>query len=274
MPVTDVRQLREDFERRREALGFADSNAWIGPPLEPVFGSRESVDELAGLLRRSGVREALVTHTACLKYDWAEGSRLTLEAVAGRDDLHAAIALVPPNAGEIASVGDHLDEAIARKARAVRLFPKSHSFSLAEWCAGSILSEMQARRMPLILWHSETTWDHTHSLCLAYPELPVIVEGAGRKILYDNRMFYQLLADCPNFCLELHNLTNCFGIEDIVARFGAERLVFGSFAPYREPAAAIMAVTHARISDEHKRLIAGGNLRALIEAVRTGGRDA
>lgn len=261
--------LREDFEKRREALEFADANAWVGPPLEQGFQACESVAELNELLRRASVRRALVMHTACVSYDRAEGNRMTLEAVAGRDDMFAAIALVPD-----VSIGGYLDEAIARKARAVRLFPKAHSFSLAEWCAGAVLDEMLARRLPLILWHSQATWEQIHDICTGYPELTVVVEGAGRKILYDNRIFYRLLADCPNFHLELHNLTNSLAVEDIVARFGASRLVFGSFAPYHEPTAAMMPVTHARISDEDKRLIAGGNLRALMDAVRTGGGDA
>ena len=48
------------------------------------------------------------------------------------------------------------------------------------------------------LWHHETDWNQIASLCFDYPQLPIIIEGTGRKILYDNRMFYQLMEQCDN----------------------------------------------------------------------------
>jgi len=99
------------------------------------------------------------------------------------------------------------------------------------------------------------------------------VEGTGKKILYDNRIFCRLLEDCANLHLELHNLVNGLGIEDIVERFGPERLVYGSYAPVRQPGAAQMAVAYSRLSDDAKRQIAGDNLRRLLsKVVSTGGR--
>jgi len=247
-------------------MKFFDGNVWAGSPPEPTFRQFDKPEDLLAQMARSRTAGALVTHFASLTYDWRDGNDMAVDWA--RDErLHVAIAMVPDATGEVGGVGEYLDKAIGRGARAVRLFPRQHSFSLSPWCSGSLLAEIQARRLPLILWHSETSWDQLDFLCTAYPELSVIVEGTGRKILYDNRMFYQLMAHHPNLYLELHNLTNYSGVEDIVSRFGAGRLVYGSYMPLGDPGPPMAMVTEARISDGYKKLIAYGNLDMLIREV-------
>lgn len=264
---SSVGEMRKAFNERRAALRFFDANAWVGPASEPVIKRVENIVEIESILHASFVSEALVTHFASLNYDFDEGNKLLLKMIENHDGLYAAITLVPSITEEFGTIGDYIDKAIARKARAVRLFPKQHSFVLDEWCSGPIFEAMIERGMPLIIWHSESTWSEIRSICLRYPELNIIVEGNGRKILYDNRMFYQLLGDHPNLYMEIHNLTNYLAIEDISKRFGPQKLVFGSYFPIHEPGAAMMLVTHSRIPEEHKKLIAGDNLRALIGGV-------
>jgi predicted TIM-barrel fold metal-dependent hydrolase len=45
-------------------------------------------------------------------------------------------------------------------------------------------------------------------------------------------------------------------------------LIFGSYLPVFDPNAALMQVTHARISDDDKALIAHRNLTELINGVQ------
>lgn len=262
MPAS-VAQMREQFEAARASAGFFDANTWIGPYPGPAFARAEMVDDLLGVLKSAHTAEALVSHFASLHYSPVEGNRMLLESLEGREGLWAAIALTPDATGD-PHTGELFEQVMSTRVRAVRLFPSSHSFSLQEWMSGPLLRILEERRLPLILHHSEQSWSEVRSLCLGHPGLPVVVEGTGKKILYDNRIFYQLLADCPNFHLELHNLTNFMGVEDIVSRFGAERLIYGSYAPVNEPAAAQMAVTHARLREEAKKNIAGRNLRRMI----------
>jgi len=265
-----ARDMRDQFEQSRRGLEAFDCDVWVGQPSEPCFRWFDTVGNLERFMDAAGISEALVTHFAALNYDFAEGNELALQWAAESSRLHVAITLVPDSVGEVGGMDAYLDRAIDRKARAVRLFPHAHSFSLAQWCSGPILDALLRRNLPLILWHSETTWDEINVICERYPDLNVIVEGSGRKILYDNRMFYQLLATHANLYLELHNLTNYLIVEDIVHKFGARRLIFGSFAPLCEPGAPLGLIAQARISDADKRLIAGGNQRALLDHVGTG----
>lgn len=149
----------------------------------------------------------------------------------------------------------------------VRLFPKSHRFSLARWCSGALLDAINERRLVLTLWHIEAGWEPIKMLCDTYPDLPVLIEGRPRKILYHLRYFYPLLERYPNLHLELHNLNIYLGIEDIIERFGAEHLVYGSCMPFNDPNVSQMMVTGARIDDGAKQMIARDNLERLLQGV-------
>jgi len=67
--------------------------------------------------------------------------------------------------------------------------------------------------------------------------------------------------------LRLETATYCGHreVENVCARFGADRLVFGTGLPFRDPGAAISRITYAQISDHEKTLIAGETLRRLAK---------
>ena len=140
--------------------------------------------------------------------------------------------------------------------------------ALHGWCSGALLDAVAEARLPLIVWHTEVAWEEIRGLCESYPDLPVIVEGTPKKIIYHSRLYYALLERCPNLRLELHNLVNYLGMEDIAARFGAHRLVFGSYMPVYDPNTSLMQVTHARLTPDQKARIAGGNLAEMAAEVR------
>ena len=85
------------------------------------------------------------------------------------------------------------------------------------------------------VWHTETAWEDVAAVCQSHPRLPVIVEGPNRKLLYHNRVYYRLLERFANFHLEIHNLVGYLGLDDVVRRFGSQRLIFGTYFPQQDP---------------------------------------
>ncbi|MGH9591014.1 MAG: hypothetical protein ACRD25_11510, partial [Terracidiphilus sp.] len=59
-------------------------------------------------------------------------------------------------------------------------------------------------------------------------------------------------------------------LENFVDRHGGERLLFGSRLPLFTPATALGVMASARISEEARLQIAGGNLRRLLQATQNG----
>lgn len=116
-------------------------------------------------------------------------------------------------------------------------------------------------------WATMDTFDAdaVYALCHAHPNLPVIL--VKHRIRY-NRQVYHLFEACPNLYMELSGYWHYRAVEELCARFGAERLLFGTNWPYMDSSFAIAMVMYAQVSEAEKAAIASGNLQQLLEAVR------
>jgi len=267
MTTDRVVEMIEAYRAARRQLAFLDSNLRIGRPKVPEFGERFDLETLRQRMARYDIQGGVVSSFAGADYGPEWGNAQLLDALTGTG-LWAGVILTPEMFDPEAAGRAALADAIRRGARLARLFPKSYNFTLRLWCSGALLQALADSRLPLVLWHTETSWDEIRGVCESHPDLPVVVEGTPQKILYHTRVIYPLLERCPNLLLELHFLVGYLGIEDLVRRFGARRLVFGSYLPVFDPNAALMQVTHARIPDADKVWIAHRNLDELITGVR------
>jgi len=239
---TEIQQTIAQYRQRRNALDLFDVNCWTGAPLEPTFTRVEGIGTLKQTLLRYGIRRAIVSHTMSVRYGASEGNRELLDAIRDEDALFAAATLVPEMADEEPWEA-LLPSLVASRVRLVRLFPASHNFLLTDKHLRGLFEWLQQLRLPLLLWHTQTTWREIAAICKDFPDLSVVVEGTGRKLFYDNRTYYPLLERLPNLFLETHNLTNYLGLDDLVRRFGSRRFLYGSYFPYQDPNAAAMLIS-------------------------------
>ena len=266
--MTDrITLLTDTYRQARARLAFLDANLWLGRPPSPEFASGFDLPALCQRMERYQIRGGVISHFATTTYEPLWGNAQLLDILEGTG-LWAGITLLPEMFDSEKVGRTYLADAISRGARLARVFPRSHNYTLRAWCSGKLFRALEDAHMPTSVWHTEASWEDVRSLCESYPELPVIIEGTPLKILYYNRLFYPLLAQYANLRLELHNLVNYLGVEDIVGRFGASRLIFGSYVPVYDPNATMMQITHARIPDEDKVLIARQNLAELVAGVR------
>ena len=265
--LTRIAVLHQHYQEARATLQFLDANLWIGRPRTPEFAGEWGIERLCAGMARYGIQGGVVSHFAAVYYSPWHGNEALLAALEGTG-LSAGVVLVPEMFGAPGEGREYLRDLISHGARFARVFPKTHNFILRPWCSGHLLEALCAYRVPLVVWHTEVGWEDVRAVCAAYPGLTVIIEGTPQKILYYNRILYPLLAELPNLRLELHNLANYLGVEDIVLRFGAKRLLFGSFLPICDPNVAMMQVTHARIGEGDKVQIANANLAELLGGVQ------
>ena len=79
---------------------------------------------------------------------------------------------------------------------------------------------------------------------------------------------YALLEAHPNLYVDTSILSNFMVLEEMAARFGADRLLFGTGAPRYEGAGSITALRYAALSEIERQAIAGGNLERLLGEVQ------
>lgn len=257
-----------------EPLEFFDANCMIGRYKQFRPGSFYTVDRLLEEMAHFGISEALVHHALSRENHPLTGNSAVLEEVDGRPNLRPAWSAIPPRSKELPRPHNFIREALENGVQAIWLFPGQYSFPLSEWCVGQLIEELEEHRVPTFVdpdpeyarYASDRfDWNAIDELCRNHPGLQVILSAA--RFRSSNRLLYQLLEKHNSIFIELSGYWLYRGIEFICREFGAERLVFGTRMPVRDPACTVAVVNYAEISDDEKRLIAGGNMKRLMGEV-------
>jgi hypothetical protein len=228
-----VADLEKRFKEKVKSLRFFDANCWIGRPNYPGPVYLNGADEIIAYLGHCGIQGAIVSHTLSRFSHPTVGNRLLLETLSsarsgsrtgvGRDaELIASFVLLPDATGELGNLDGYIDSMVKAGGRTVRLFPKSHNYSLKDWTCASLLTRLEERGVPLFVWPWETDKAHLY-----------------------------------------------LGLDELVSRFGASRVIFGSNLPIDDPFASLMLVTDGDFSDDDREKIARGNLERLVQGVKT-----
>jgi hypothetical protein len=225
----------------------------------------DDAQALLGAMDRLQIERALVRHTLGWHYDPAYGNALLMEQISGEARLVPCWAALPPVTGEIGPVDAWLATMAAQDVRAVCLYPHAHGYSLTGWMCESLLRPLAERRYVVLLETSEVTWEQLHEICASYPGLRVILLNTFYRVL---RPIYALLEQHPNLHVEVSTLCNFRGIEDLCARFGAERLLLGTGQPVADGAGVVTALNYAALKPGDVEAIASGNLERLLQEVQ------
>ncbi len=242
-------------------MEFFDCNVRIGPissppPVVPPYECGDIVQELS----EAGINTALVYHSWAEEWSVARGNEKLLEEIAGYEQLYPCFVALPAATGEMQPPGELA--AMARELHgAVRVYPQLHNFELVDWCCGSLLGALAEAGVPLLVEMQQTTWLQVEQVLAEYCSLPVIILDAGYRI---NRRIFPLWERHDNLYLEHNTYKPFWGIEDVCARFGPQRLIFGTNFPVHTLGSAISPLTYSELSDGDKQLIATGNLRQLL----------
>lgn len=245
-------------------LRFFDCNTRIGPWVDRRPWQFTTTEGLLQEMDRVGIAEALVHSAIASDHAPAMGNRELMAQLDGNARLHLSWVLMPHHTGEMEPPDKLLTAMLEQGVRAARLFPKRHQFLLIEGICGPLLDALAAHKLPLFIEIGETSWSEIDTMLQEHPGLQLIVQEAFYRI---DRYMYPLMAKYPGLHIETATYVVHRGIEAVCRQFGPERLIFGTAMPIREPGGAIAPIMYAQLSDDDKRLIAGDNLRRLLEGV-------
>ena len=156
---------------------------------------------------------------------------------------------------------------LALGARGIKLHPRAQSFGFGDAAADAIFQVARDAGVPILIHAGRGMPPMTAlgDLALRYPDVSLVLAHAA---IADQGMFATVLADHPRVVYD----TSCFSTLDVVelfARVPAERIVFGSDAPYGRPAAGLFqtmrAAAYAGLDQTERALIAGGTITALLD---------
>lgn len=241
-------------------LRWVDCNARVGRWSNPQPEQFTDVNGLLAAWDRAGIEGGLVHHAWAWEWSPGRGNDLLLEEIAPHDRIRPCFVALPHATREMAPVLEFARTVRAARG-AVRIFPGKHAWSVQDWCAGALFDALQCAGVPLLVDINEAGWDAIAGILQAHPRLPLIVLETFYRI---DRQVYPLMERFPSLHLEANTYGAFRGVEAIVERFGAERLVFGTAMPNLETGGSMALVAYAEISDEDRAKIAGGNLLRML----------
>ncbi len=240
------------------SVGFSAAGpSWQGADLA------STVEEL----ERAGCEGAVITHLAQWETSAQRGNELVAQATAAHPQPQGCWCLLPESTGETLPPSEIFSRMAAHRIGLLKISPLAHLFVAGGLSVGGYLRECVDRRVHLLVSVKyDMGWQDLYGLLAEFPGLPVIVADHG--CWGEDRYFRPLLEAYPGVRVELSNYLLDGGIEDLVSRYGAGRVVFGSGFPRLYPGGMMLALRHADICDEDKALIAGGNLALMLEEER------
>lgn len=210
-------------------------------------------DALLAEMDRFGIGSAVVTHSVAEEYDVSQGN------AALRRDLHQRF--VP--AWAASPEPEHLEFLAVHKPQAVRLFfgVSRNNFSSAPWCCGTLYDYLQENAVLMMTSREDIEWNALAEVLEAFPRLNVLLLDIGYRA---DRYLFPLLRKFANLYFDTSTYVAHRQLETFVERFGPDRAIYGSRLPLYTPGTALGVLASARIREEAKLAIAGGNLRRLL----------
>jgi predicted TIM-barrel fold metal-dependent hydrolase len=233
--------------------GFIDVNAQIGPAFGRAGGAR--LEDLTRERRSHGVRLSLVRHRTALLDDTRLGNRQILEASEADPGL-IPIAVVRPDRTDMLDAAASLDPRFAGFWLEGRARP-----GIGSLATDALVRSAARAGKPLFV--PVTSYGEASSVGAATADLGVPVVLVGCQ--YDNVV--DVLAAVRRFdhlYLETSRMAYLDGIEIAVREVGADRILWGTGAPFRAMQSTLNVVGLARLADDEKRAILAGNARRLL----------
>lgn len=239
-----------------------DCNCCYGRTTQPAFRFAATPAELIAEMDWYGIERALVYHANQRFSSPTTYNPIITDELSGQPRLEATWAILPSQTGELPLPAELFISMKAAGIRALRAFPDEQRYNLDSLTFGELCAALVERRVPLFV-----RWN-----CLAIgvllkdcPNLTVVAVNQGPHSF--ERYLRPLLDRFPNFHLETSGLLVEGLLEEFCARYGSQRLLFGSGYPDNCGGGALLCLTQARISDADKAAIAGGNLDRLLNKV-------
>ncbi|MFW6060261.1 MAG: hypothetical protein ACODAQ_08765, partial [Phycisphaeraceae bacterium] len=247
-----------------EPLRYFDAYTCIGQRQKVHPAAPYTLEHLLAEMDHCSIDGALVTSTACLRYDPMRENRRLVEQIAGHAGLFALWHVFPHWTGECPEPAA-LFKAMQQQgaARAVLLAPATASWDPLSRTSRPLMEALAGEAVPAVVdVAKEMPLEQVEQLAERYPKLPIVLRnvhwGKQRHVL-------PLMLHFENLHLTFDALQINFGLEWLVEQGCGERLLYCSNATDMAMGAHRFYVDYADVDAQMRAAIAGGNLTRLLQ---------
>jgi predicted TIM-barrel fold metal-dependent hydrolase len=238
-----------------------DSLAFLG---DSLFGPRASAAQLLESLDSLDVARAVVAPFRPRGYHLGPANDALAQAVRSHPDRLRGLVRVDPNLGEEAAV--EAERGLGELGLVgVFLHPWEETFRINGGGGVDAVLEVARRRgAPVVIaagypWLSEGL--QIGDVCRRFPDVTVVATNGGQlNISGLGQTDVELaLAACPNLHLGTAGVYREDFLENVVARFGAERLLFSSHFPLYDPRLEVLRGGWMHVDESARDAVQGRN---------------
>ena len=143
-----------------------------------------------------------------------------------------------------------------------RIHPKLDASPVTCWMFDWMLKVLEDSAVPLLVSLQEAELRDLAEVKRSYPALKLLITNTTQWM---NRQYIRFLLSFSDVFIDTSNIIEYYGLESIVDIIGAERILFGTYMPEKEPYDKVFQMLHNDLSPEQNQLIAFGNFERIIE---------
>ena len=215
-------------------------------------------DEVIDAARRNRI-------TACAIYNLdsaADANALTRSFAAKSPDEYPVYRLMPPAYAEETFTKEEMIRAIEEDKALFRIHPQTYAAPLHVWMYDWMLDVLTQTKTPLLVSLQELDLRDAAAVKSTYPDLRLIITNTDQWL---NRQYVRFAQYFPEVYFDTCNTIEYYGIENMVSILGADRFLFGTYMPEKEPYDKIFQILFCELSQEEKEMIAFRNFERLVE---------
>ena len=242
--------------QRPEGMRFWDCHGHMGPHMSHYHLPDGTLDQTVVEMDRLGVDKVCIFSFTGVTSDEQFGNDIVAEAGRRYPERFVGFTLLNPHRGRDAMLAE-LERCAKLGMRGIKLIAHYQQYP-TEGALIDVACEWAHHRKQIILNHGWGSPEQVERLVSTYPDACFVAghtTTAYADIMERHENLY--VCSCP-----LCGPRSC---EDVVAAIGADRLMFGSDLLDLPIAWDLGPILFARLPEEQKRLILGGNLRRVLE---------
>ena len=175
---------------------------------------------------------------------------------------YPVIRLMPPVYPDETYTRDAMIKLIEEDKALFRIHPTSYAAPMHMWVYDWMFDVLSESKTPLLVSLQELNLNDAAAVKEKYPELRMIITNTDQWL---NRQYIAFCNYYKNVYFDTCNTIEYFGIENMVGLIGADKFLFGTYMPEKEPYDKTFQILFCELSQEEKEMIAHGNFERLVE---------
>lgn len=212
-----------------------------------------------------GVGKALIRHTNIAKGALTSNERINAFLREDREQRLCGVwCILPSQCDEIPDPDVFFSQMKAARVGAITLSPFEHRYLPCRLTLSKILDAAAERKVPVLLDAFAGKWAELYAFLKEFPRLTCLYLEVGGKWGSD-RNLRPLLENYAGFNIDTAGYWVPEGIRDLVEKYGARRIFYGSGLPRYSHGSGMLQLRHNELNEDDSALIAGGNLERLLK---------